>query len=80
MPAAAAISWVLKDGTPPPWPPSWLDRLMWCISLGLGCLGMMLVAGAFGKFFDTETKRIRWAADCIHVAGVAVRTPRLPFL
>jgi hypothetical protein len=34
---------------------------------------MMLVAGGFGKFFDTETKRIRWAADCIHVAGVAVR-------
>lgn len=60
MPAAAAISWVLKDG--------------------LGCLGMMLVAGAFGKFFDTETKRIRWAADCIHVAGVALElaTPLFP--
>ncbi|ELR15757.1 uncharacterized protein ACA1_379390, partial [Acanthamoeba castellanii str. Neff] len=48
--------------------------------VGLGCLGMMLVAGAFGKFFDTETKRIRWAADCIHVAGVALElaTPLFP--
>jgi len=60
FPAAAAISWVLKDG--------------------LGCLGMMLVAGAFGKFFDTDTKRIRWTADCIHVAGVALElaTPLFP--
>ncbi|KAL6049124.1 BTB/POZ and MATH domain-containing protein 3 [Balamuthia mandrillaris] len=54
--------------------------IAWVLKDGLGCMGTMLVAGAFGKYFDSETKRIRWAADLLHVTGVGLEliTPLCP--
>lgn len=44
----------------------------WVLKDGLGCVGVILVARGLGKRFDKETKRLRWAADGLHVLGVGV--------
>lgn len=49
--------------------------ISWVLKDGLGCLGMILVAGSFGSYFDIETKRMRWASDFLHLGGVAVVNP-----
>ena len=46
--------------------------ISWVLKDGLGCLGMILVAGRLGSYFDIETKRMRWVSDFLHLAGVAV--------